>query len=113
MFNDILFNFMFAMLKGGYLNHLNVTDSVPDIFGLVTEPMMEVIPQAVLYSWVVFMTFSMLYLKGQKVEIPAIVSIIFGAAALKYLPAEVHGVAILLMALSTTSLIYRAFRSRD
>jgi hypothetical protein len=114
MFNDFIFNGIFAMLKGGYLDHLNVSgNNIPDIFGLVMDPLTEVIPQAVLYSWVVFMTFSMLYLKGQRVEIPAIISIIFGAAALRYLPPDVHGVAILLMALATTSLIVRAFRSRD
>jgi len=102
------------MLDGNYLDFLFVNGSdLPDVFGFVLAPMIEVMGEAVLYSWFVFMTFSMLYLKGQKVEIPAVVSLIFGVAALQYLPASVHGVAVLLIALASASLVYRIFRSRD
>jgi len=102
------------MLEGDYLNLLYANGSdIPNVFAVVVAPMVEVMGEAVLYSWFAFMTFSMLYLKGQKVEIPAVVSLVFGVAALQYLPSSVHGVAILLIALASSSLIYRAFRSRD
>lgn len=95
------------MLEGNYIECLN--QSVPDIMGFVTAPIIQTIGAPLLYIWICFITFGMLYIKNGMIIIPAMMGLIVAGAFASALPSETHGIILILMSIAIAVIPYRYF----
>lgn len=94
-------------LTGNYSEHLN--SSAPDILGFCLAIPIELLGAPLLYAWFIFLTVGMIGLKSRSAGYAGFVAFILGSVFVLSLPSNTHGIAIILMSLALSAIIYRVF----
>lgn len=96
------------MLDGNY-SDIFLNDSTPDIFGFCLAMPIEILSAPLVYAWFLFITAGMIGLKSRSAGYAGFIAFLMGTVYVSSLPSNTHAIAIILMALAISVILYRIF----
>lgn len=97
-----------CILKGNY-SDIYLNNSSQDILGFCLAIPKELLTAPLVYAWFLFITVGMIGLKSRSAGYAGFIAFIIGTVFVSALPQNTHALALVLMAIAITVILYRVF----